>query len=442
MEQLSSYLGFEARYIVFPIIVLLVGAATKIIVHPYMKRWADKTVNQLDNKVVAYLDSLVTPLVLLTLLYGFSHWLPLPAKRLLNLQKGLLILIVLVVAYFTTRLVSSVIAFAASSREGWQRFLQPFQTLSKVILVLIAAALSFKILDVNMSDEGIRIIRIVGIVAGSFVVLRIIKLAVAQVEHFVRQKDGAAIEAQKRAQTLGKIINSAAAVVVVSVSVMMILSEFSMNIMPIITGAGIAGLAIGFGAQNLVRDVISGFFIILEDQIRVGDAATINGVSGNVEAIKLRTTILRDFNGTVHIFPNGEIKQVANHTKEYSYYAIDVGVAYKENVDEVMDLLRETGSELLEDPQFAKLILSPLEVLGVDSFGNSQVTIKMRIKTQPQQQWVVGRELRRRIKNAFDSHKIEMPFPHMSVYFGEASKPFEINLHDNVENGGPKKVRG
>lgn len=441
MELLSSYLGFEARYIVFPLIVLAVGAAAKIIIHRYVKRWADRTENGLDNQIVSYIDSMVTPLVLLALLYGFSHWLPVSPPTLKHLQKGLLIVIVFLIAYFTSRLVSSIIVYAGARHEAWQRFLQPFQTLSKVVLLLIATALAFRILDFNMSSDGIRIVRVIGIISGAFVVLRIIKLAVVQVQSYVEQKDPTALEARKRADTLGNIINSAAAVFIIGVSSMMILSEFGINIMPIITGAGIAGLAIGFGAQNLVRDVISGFFIILEDQIRVGDVVNINGTGGTVEAIKLRTTILRDFNGTVHIFPNGEIKQVANHTKDFSCYAIDVGVAYKEDVDAVMDLLRRIGSELQEDPNFSKSILAPLDVLGVDSFDDSRLNIKIRIKTLPQQQWAVGRELRRRIKKAFDAHGIEIPFPHMSVYFGEASKPFDIALRNQIENCGKPQAQ-
>jgi small conductance mechanosensitive channel len=243
--------------------------------------------------------------------------------------------------------------------------------------------------------------------------------------------DNAVSEAERRARTLGRIVNSAAFVIVVGIGVMMLLDELGINIMPIITGAGIAGLAFGFGAQNLVRDVISGFFIILENQIRVGDVAVINGTGGLVEAINLRTIVLRDLQGTVHIFPNGEITQVSNMTKEWSRYVIDVGVAYKEDVDRVMKILESIGHELCEDENFKPLVLDKLEVLGVDDFGESQVTIKVMIKTLPLKQWTVGRELRRRIKNTFDKEGIEIPFPHMSLYFGEASKPFEVLLNQS-----------
>jgi len=292
---------------------------------------------------------------------------------------------------------------------------------------------------VDLSDEGSRLVRIIGIIVGAFVLLRIVNLAVVQMERLVENSDPDTIsEAEKRAKTLGKIINSIGFVLILGMAIMLVLDEFGINIMPIITGAGIAGLAVGFGAQNLVRDVISGFFLILEDQIRVGDVAQINGTGGTVEAIKLRTTILRDMNGTVHIFPNGEIKAVANLTKEFSYYVINVGIAYKENVDSVMDVLKEIGVGLEQDPEFSALILAPLEILGVDEFGDSQVTIKIRIKTKPLKQWVVGRELRRRIKNTFDSKGIEIPFPHLSVYFGEASKPVDLSIH-NQSDGMLKK---
>jgi small conductance mechanosensitive channel len=202
--------------------------------------------------------------------------------------------------------------------------------------------------------------------------------------------------------------------------------------MPILTGVGIGGLAIGFGAQNLVRDLITGFFIILENQVRVGDVAIINGTGGFVEEIRLRTIVLRGLDGTVHVIPNGAITELSNMTKDFSYYVIDLGVAYKENVDRVMDVLKEIGEELQNDPAFADKILGPLEILGVDDFADSAVIIKVRIKTNPIQQWTVGRELRRRIKNTFDAQGIEIPFPHLSLYMGEASKPFAVEVAEKL----------
>jgi small conductance mechanosensitive channel len=229
---------------------------------------------------------------------------------------------------------------------------------------------------------------------------------------------------------LGKLVT----VLVMGVAGLMVLRELGVNIVPILTGAGIAGLAVGFGAQHLVRDVISGFFIILENQVRVGDIVNINGKGGLVEAIRLRTTVIRGFDGTVHIFPNGAITEVSNLTKDYSYYVIDLGVAYKENVDRVMQVLREVGDQLQKDTAFGEKILAPLEVVGVDRFADSAVVIKMRIKTLPLEQWNVGRELRRRIKNTFDQQGIEIPYPHVSVYFGEASRPFAVDMAERMRD--------
>jgi small conductance mechanosensitive channel len=437
MERLTYLFGFDFRYIVYPAVTLAIAAMIRFAVHRYMRKWADRTESKIDDQIVAYVDGLVTPLLLIAIFYHVSAWLPLSAGTIEYIQKGMGVLAALLVIYFSAKLVSAILTVLQTGRESWQRFMRPLRTLSNVLLALIGIALSLKILNINLTSEGIRLVRIAGIILGAFVLLRIINLAVVQLERLVEDEDAATLsEAEKRAKTLGKIINSAGLVLVIGVAVMMVLSEFGIDITPIITGAGIAGLAVGFGAQNLVRDVISGFFLILEDQIRVGDVARINGASGQVEAIRLRTTVLRDLEGVVHIFPNGEIKQVSNLTKDFSYSVIDVGVAYKESVDEVMTVLKTVGEELGQDPDFGPLVLEPLEILGVDDFGDSQVTIKIRIKTVPLKQWKVGRELRRRIKNTFDGRGIEIPFPHISVYFGEASKPFSFAMPQGMREAG------
>lgn len=433
MEKLTAHLGFEARYIIYPLIAVFVGVLMKLIISRYLHKWADRTETKLDDLLVTYLDRLMTPLFLFVVLFGLSHWLPISKEAMSYLHKGILICIILILAYMTARLASSILTMSSENRMGWQKYLQPFRTLLNVLFVLVAAVLVLKVLNINVSGEGVRLVRIIGIVAGACIILKIVNLAVAQMERLVEDNDPVLSEAEKRAKTLGKIINNASIVIVGCVAVMMILSEFGMNIAPIITGAGIAGLAVGFGAQNLVRDIISGFFLILEDQIRVGDIARINGIGGSVESIRLRTTVLRDLEGIVHIFPNGEIKQVANLTKEFSYYLIDLGIAYKENVDEVMKLLSQIGTELCEDPAYAPLILAPLEIMGVDDFADSQVVIKMRMKTLPLQQWIVGRELRRRIKNSFDAKNIEIPFPQVNVHFAEGAKPLDLTVRSSID---------
>ena len=204
----------------------------------------------------------------------------------------------------------------------------------------------------------------------------------------------------------------------------MILEELGVNITPLLTTAGIGGLAVGFGAQNLVRDVISGFFLILEDQIHLGDVVKIGDTSGLVESVKLRTVVLRDLSGTVHVIPNGAITTLSNMSNDFSFSVVDAGVAYKEDTDHIVDVLRMVGGELHADDTFGTHILDPLEIMRVDDFADSAVTIKIRIKTVPLKQWMVGRGIRRRIKKAFDARGIEIPFPHVSLYMGEASNPF------------------
>jgi len=232
---------------------------------------------------------------------------------------------------------------------------------------------------------------------------------------FKRNKDDEVI---KRADTLSHIIRYVLGITILTVGTVMILSEVGIDIGPIIATAGIVGLAVGFGAQNLVQDVIGGFFILLEDQVRVGDVVGISGKSGLVERITLRMIILRDLAGNVHYIRNGQIDIVTNMTKEYSRYVFDIGVAYRENTDEVVAVISAVDEELRADAEFADDILEPIEILGVDKYGDSAVYIKARIKTKPIKQWRIGREFNRRLKLAFDERDIEIPYPHMTVYMG------------------------
>jgi small conductance mechanosensitive channel len=213
---------------------------------------------------------------------------------------------------------------------------------------------------------------------------------------------------------------------------MMILGEIGIEIGPILAAAGVVGLAVGFGAQHLVQDLLAGFFILLEDQIRVGDVVEVAGKGGLVEQVSLRTVVLRDLAGNVHYVRNGQIDAVTNMTKEYSRYVFDVSIAYRENVDEVMNVIREIDAGLREDPEFGPDILAPIEILGVDRFADSAVVIKARTTTRPIQQWRVGREFNRRMKQRFDELDIEIPFPHVTLYMGQAkngeSPPVPVRL--------------
>jgi small conductance mechanosensitive channel len=258
-------------------------------------------------------------------------------------------------------------------------------------------------------DTGIRVLLIVML---AYALVRVTSLLVQRFEHEMTLGVGLdALERAKRARTLGSVVRNVTTALVIGIALLMVLEKMGLNITPVLTGAGIVGLAVGFGAQALVRDIISGFFLILENQVRVGDVAAINGTAGLVESINLRTIILRDIEGTVHVFPNGAINTLSNRTKDFSYYVVDLAVSYYEDPDRVAAVLRDVGAGLQADPAFAPSILEPLEILGVDGFGEWAMQMKVRVKTVPLKQWEIGRELRRRIVKAFGAHGFAFPFP-------------------------------
>ncbi|MBU1196359.1 MAG: mechanosensitive ion channel family protein [Proteobacteria bacterium] len=239
-------------------------------------------------------------------------------------------------------------------------------------------------------------------------------------------------ESEKRVETIIRLIRQATLIVLWVTTILVILKEMGVDVAPILASAGIVGLAIGFGAQNLVRDFIAGFFFILENQVRVGDVAIVNGTGGLVEGVNFRTIVLRDLGGVVHIFPNGTVTTLSNLTNDWSAYVFEIGVAYKENTDKVIEVMKNVGSEMKQDEVLGFFMLEEPEIFGVDKFDSSAVVIKGRIKTKPIRQWLVGREYLRRIKLAFDNAGIEIPFPHQTLYFGEASKPIEVALLEKL----------
>lgn len=260
---------------------------------------------------------------------------------------------------------------------------------------------------------GLRILLIVGL---AWFLTHIVQVGLDRFEDRVMAHAGPEeLENAKRTKTLSDLLQNVAKVAIVSVATLTVLQELDVNIMPILTGAGILGLAVGFGAQTLVKDVISGFFLILENQVRVGDVAQINGVGGLVESIHLRTIVLRDQHGAVHIFPCGSVTTLTNQSKDFAYAVLDIDVAYKHDTDEVITVLQETADGLRQSAPFTTMITAPLEVIGVERFGESSVTLRVRLKTQPLKQWDVAREFRRRLKKAFEVHGIEIPFPQRDV---------------------------
>ena len=254
-------------------------------------------------------------------------------------------------------------------------------------------------------------------------------------KHMESGTDLDTVEIEKRLDTLLGIVRSIIKIIAWAMIAMLFLRKLGLDIAPIIAGAGIVGLAVGFGAQELVRDFISGFFMLLENQVREGDVAIINGTGGLVEHVGLRTIVLRDLSGVVHVFQNGKINSLSNMTKKWSGMVFDIGVAYKEDTDKVYEVITQVAEDLRIDPNFTEKILEPIEIFGVDQFADSAVVIKARFKTKPIEQWAVGREFRHRLKKAFDDQGIEIPFPHRTIYWGEEIKPLHLKTETSEGKG-------
>jgi small conductance mechanosensitive channel len=254
-------------------------------------------------------------------------------------------------------------------------------------------------------------IRILLIVAAAYIIMKLMRAGFYRVEALlIRATERSEMvpgSASKRIKTLTGVLWTISCVLLWFIVVLTSLSQLGINIGPILAGAGVVGLAVGFGAQHLVRDLVSGFFLILENQIRVGDSAIINGRSGLVEAVTFRTVALRDQAGVVHVFPNGTITTLANATLDWSAYVIDVTLPFKVDTDRVIEIMRRIGGEMKAEPAYAGVMLEPVEIFGIENFTDTTVTITARVKTQPAQQHFVGREFRRRLKYALQTEQIE-----------------------------------
>lgn len=287
-------------------------------------------------------------------------------------------------------------------------------------LLLYALGLAWEVTDFRFLGQGMSGV----ILAGLVKIVLILAVATALwevlntlIEQAMRRADAG--NNGNRLKTLLPIARNFLLLALICLFTLVILSEIGVDIMPLLAGAGIFGVAIGFGAQTFVKDLLTGFSIIFEDLIQVGDVVRVAGHTGAVEALSIRKIQLRDLSGIVYTIPFSEITTVENWTKNFSYYVMDIGVAYRENTDQVIGYLREVDESMRNDEKFGRLILEPLEILGVDRFADSAVIIKARVKTLPIKQWEVGREFNRRIKYKFDERKVEIPFPHRTVYFRE-----------------------
>ncbi|KPJ52093.1 MAG: hypothetical protein AMJ37_03560 [Dehalococcoidia bacterium DG_18] len=275
-----------------------------------------------------------------------------------------------------------------------------------------------------LASHGVRIFIIILVSLILYIALR--KLAPRLLKFAIKKKgEGkkAEEELDKRIKTLSRIFVSLGAVLIIVAAVFMILAEIGINITPYLAGLGIAGIAVGFGAQSLVRDIIGGIFVIIEDQYNVGDVVRTGGITGIVEAINLRRTILRDLDGIVHFIPNGESGVASNFTREWSRVNLNVSVAYGTDLDHAISVINRVCAEMAEEPYWKELILKTPEVLRVDNLGDSGIEIKILGDTKPIRQWETMGELRKRIKKVFDEEGIEIPWPHTKVYFGSPVVP-------------------
>jgi small conductance mechanosensitive channel len=304
------------------------------------------------------------------------------------------------------------------------RYLQVIWQGTRIAIILIGIAIIFQIWGVNTSwfltsPVGNDIFwRVVALLWTLAIVALVVDLSAFASQRLI-EPGATGQEVSKQRRTLVPLVGAVAKYGAMIGGGLIVLYELGLNITPLLAGVGIFSLAIGFGAQTLVKDIINGLFILFEDSISVGDVAVINGTGGLVEGVNLRTIRLRDEQGNVHIIPNSQVEKITNMTKEFSFYVLDVAVAYHEDTDEVVAALQEIDADMRTDPAFAPDMLAPIEIWGVDRFDDSAVIIKARLKTRPIRQWYVGREFNRRMKKLFDARGIEIPFPHRTIYWGE-----------------------
>jgi small conductance mechanosensitive channel len=273
-----------------------------------------------------------------------------------------------------------------------------------------------QILEINGETAVRSGARVLGIWLLAWLAFRLVRLAAARIEAAADDgDDSVTTHRERRGQTISQLLRSVGRVVVFVVALLLTFNVF-INIAPILAGAGILGLAISFGAQSLVKDVISGFFILFENQFAIGDVVEAAGKGGVVEKMTMRVVVLRDLQGVMHVIPNSEIKVVSNKTRGWSRAVIDVGVAYNEDVNRALSVVRDEAAQFSTDREWAIQLDGPVEVPGVEALGDSSILIRTMIRTQPGSQWNAAREFRRRLKVRFDREGIEIPFPQRTVH--------------------------
>ncbi len=267
------------------------------------------------------------------------------------------------------------------------------------------------------------LLRIFLIVGVAYFLNRLTKKLITRLrDHLIGHADSN-IEEIKRMNTLSMVLRYIVTTVILAITVVEILHELGISIAPVLAAAGVVGVAVGFGAQSLVKDYFNGFFLLLENQIRKDDVVEIADKAGLVEEITLRYIKMRDYEGNVHYVPNGQITTVTNRSRDFAYAVMDIRVGYDENIAKVMQIMHEVGASIMQDTQLQDKVLDKLDIAGVDNLAESAVIIRCRMKVRPLEQWTIKREYLKRIKNAFDAQQIEIPFPHLTVYQGPTAEP-------------------
>jgi len=396
-------------------------------------RLARKTATGLDDAVISALGGPLVAILVLSGLYLSGLSLPLEPAPTFYFSRAMSTILSLLGIFCVVAFLDAVIRWymrevLPSHKEAGlnSRILQVFRVGLILVAILAAVVVGLDIWELDsaaitgwLGEHGWRIALI--IVLSLLIVILVGELIPRVVVTAISRRAGESDEEiHKRSATLSRVLVGAGQVAILLIAVFMLLSELKINIAPILAGVGVAGIAIGFGAQSLVKDIVAGLFIILENQYRVGDVVRIADVAGLVEDINLRRTVLRDLDGIVHVVPNGEIRVASNFTKEWSRVNLNISVAYGEDLDRVISVINRVGKELAEDPAWSPDILKAPQALRVDNLGDSGIEIKILGDTKPIRQWDVMGELRRRLKKAFDQEGIEIPWPHTKVYFGNS----------------------
>jgi small-conductance mechanosensitive channel len=435
MNQTFGDISSGRILIAIAIVVVFSGLAwlARFLLAKYIKKIMQKTTTRLDDSVLSIVRIPIITIVVLLGFYIAVLTLPQEANVWSYTLKGLATALSLMGIFTAVAVLDTIIKWyrrkvvAEKKDVGFSTRLIGFIWIIMILVAIwlaVMSGLSIWGLEVSkatswLGDYGWRIALILGIAILAVISMGEIVPRIV-VRTLSRRPEETTEEVNKRSDTLSRVLVGTSQIFIVFIAVFMILSELEIDIAPILAGAGVVGLAIGFGAQGLVRDLVAGFFIIIENQYRVGDVVNIADVGGIVESINLRRTVLRDLDGIVHIVPNGEIRVANNYTKEWSRVNLDISVAYGEDLDHVMEVINKVGQELAEDPKWKASIIAAPQAVRVNNFGDSGIDIKIVGETMPMQRWEVMGQLRLRLKREFDKEGIEIPWPHTKVYFGNA----------------------